>query len=196
MFSTPWSQKTVAQRLATIGIMIGIFAGSIFLAYAISNFFTYGSFKIPNTRGTAFTMDLNKTVSEIAALPGSEQSVTTSIKNTGTEKMYVFVRFNTSTTSSGGPIYSFAANGWSAVDRDYAGELLFVYGSEAEPTPIYPGETASLSGTLTVVATGADFVSLTDDDFGVDVTGCCVGGPESSGTAAALYSEYLSLGGH
>lgn len=195
MFSTPWSQKTVAQRLATIGIMIGIFAGSIFLAYAISNFFTYGSFKIPNTRGTAFTMDLNKTVSEIAALPGSEQSVTTSIKNTGTEKMYVFVRFNTSTTSSGGPIYSFAANGWSAVDRDYAGELLFVYGSEAEPTPIYPGETASLSGTLTVVATGADFVSLTDDDFGVDVTGCCVGGPESSGSGAELYAEYLSLGG-
>jgi len=195
MFKTPWSQKTFAQRLITIGIMIGIFAGSIFLAYAISNFFTYGSFKIPNTRGTAFTMDLNKTVSEIAALPGSEQSVTTSIKNTGTEKMYVFVRFNTSTTSSGGPIYSFAANGWSAVDRDYAGELLFVYGSEAEPTPIYPGETASLSGTLTVVATGADFVSLTDDDFGVDVTGCCVGGPESSGSGAELYAEYLSLGG-
>lgn len=70
---------------------------------------------------------------------------------------------------------------------------LFSYIADTEKA--IEGETASLSGTLTVVATGADFVSLTDDDFGVDVTGCCVGGPESSGTAAALYEEYQGLGG-
>lgn len=197
MFKTPWSQKTFAQRLITVGTMIGLFAGSVFLAYAISNFFTYGSFKIPNTRGSAFTMDLNKTVSGIEAVPGSKQSVTTSITNTGTEKMYVFVRFDTSTTTSGTPIYSFSADGWSPVsyDNQPSGELLYVYGTAAEPTPIYPDDTALLSGTLTVVATGKDFVSLTDENFGVDVTGCCVGGPESSGTAAELYAEYLTLGG-
>lgn len=195
MFKTPWNQKTIAQRLTTIGAMVGIFFGAVLIAYAVSNLFTYGTFTIPNTKGTAFTIDLTNSVTGIEALPGSTQTVNTSIKNTGTEKMYVFVRFNTSTTSSGSSIYSFSANGWSAVDRDDAGELLFVYGSANEPTVVMPGETASLSGTLTVVATGADFVDLTDDDFAVTVTGCAVGGPESSGSASALYAEYLSLGG-
>lgn len=52
-----------------------------------------------------------------------------------------------------------------------------------------------MSGTLTVVATGADFMSLTDENFEVNVTGCAVGGPESEGTAEELYEEYLTLGG-
>lgn len=135
MFKTPWSQKSFAQRLATIGSMIGIFFGCIILAYAISNLFTFGTFKISNKRGTMFTIDLNKTVTGIEAVPGSEQTVTTSITNTGTEKMYVFVRFDTSTTSNGEPIYSFAADGWTQIDRDDPGELLFVYGSITDPTP-------------------------------------------------------------
>jgi hypothetical protein len=109
--------------------------------------------------------------------------------------MYVFVRFDVGTTTAGSSIYSFTTSGWSAVDNGNAGELLFVYGTNDSPTLVMPGDTASLSGTLKVIATGADFVSLTDDDFAVTVTGCAVGGPESTGTASALYAEYLGLGG-
>lgn len=192
---TPWNEKTAWQKAASIGLILGIFLGCAILAYAVSSYFTSGSFSIPNTRGSAFTIDLSGSVPGIAAVPGSEQSVSTSITNTGTEKMYVFVRFDTSTTSSGSSIYSFTTSGWSPVDTGNPGELLFVYGSTDAPTCILPGETASMSGTLKVVATGTDFVDLTDDDFAVKVTGCAVGGPESEGTASALYAEYVSLGG-
>jgi|ADurb_Gel_03_Slu_FD_contig_21_337108_length_685_multi_3_in_0_out_0_1 hypothetical protein len=195
MFKTPWSEKSLRQKAASIGIIIGIFFGCAVIAYAVSNYITHGSFTISNTRGYTFTIDLSGSVPGIAVVPGSEQSVNTSIENTGTEKMYVFVRFDVGTTSNDAPIYSFTTSGWSAVDTGNTGELLFVYGSESTPTAVYPGDTASLSGTLTVVATGADFVGLTDNDFAVTVTGCAVGGPESSGTASALYAEYLSLGG-
>ena len=195
MFKTPWSEKSLRQKAASIGLIIGIFFGCAVIAYAVSNYITHGSFTISNTRGSVFTIDLTGSVPSIAAVPGSEQSVSTSIKNTGTEKMYVFVRFDVGTTSNSTPIYSFTTNGWSSVDTGNDGELLFVYGSSDAPTALLPGDTAPMSGTLKVIATGAEFVSLTDDDFGVTVTGCAVGGPESSGSAAELYAEYLSLGG-
>ena len=194
MFKTPWSEKSLRQKAASIGLIIGIFFGCAIIAYAVSSYVTHGSFIIQNTRGSIFTIDLTGSVPGIAAVPGSEQSVSTSIENTGTEKMYVFVRFDVGTVDDS-PIYSFTTSGWSAVDTGNAGELLFVYGTNDSPTALLPGDTASMSGTLKVVATGADFVSLTDDDFAVTVTGCAVGGPESSGTASALYAEYQSLGG-
>ena len=195
MFKTPWSEKTLRQKAASIGLIIGIFFGCALIAYAVSSYITHGSFTISNTRGHVFTIDLTGSVPGIEVVPGSEQSVSTSITNTGTEKMYVFVRFNTSTTSSGTEIYSFTTSGWSAVDTGNPGELLFVYGSADEPTALTPGQSAAMSGTLKVIATGADFVDLTDSDFAVTVTGCAVGGPESEGTASALYAEYQSLGG-
>lgn len=194
MFKTPWSEKSLRQKAASIGLIIGIFFGCAIIAYAVSSYVTHGSFTISNTRGSVFTIDLTGSVPGIVAVPGSEQSVSTSIENTGTEKMYVFVRFDVGTVDDS-PIYSFTTSGWSAVDTGNAGELLFVYGTNDSPTALLPGDTASMSGTLKVVATGADFVSLTDDDFAVTVTGCAVGGPESSGTASALYAEYQSLGG-
>lgn len=195
MFKTPWNEKTLRQKAASIGIILGIFLGCAIIAYAVSSYFTSGTFEISNTKGSVFTIDLNKTVTGIAAVPGSEQTVTTSITNTGTEKMYVFVRFDVGTTSNNTPIYSFTTSGWSAVERDDPGELLFVYGNASEPTLLMPGDSAAMTGTLKVIATGADFVTLTDEDFAVTVTGCAVGGPESSGTAAELYAEYISLGG-
>lgn len=109
--------------------------------------------------------------------------------------MYVFIRFDVGTTSNSTPIYSFTTSGWSAVNTGNPDELLFVYGSLSEPTLVMPGDSAAMTGTLKVIATGADFVTLTDEDFAVTVTGCAVGGPESSGTAAELYEEYKSLGG-
>ena len=174
---------------------MGIFFGTALLAFAVSSFFTSKGFVIGNTKDTQFSIDLTGTVDGIAVLPGTEQSVNTSIKNTGTEKMYVFVRFDTSTTAEGSSIYAFSTSGWDAVDSGAASQLLYVYGSFDAPTPLNPGESAELSGTLQVVATGADFSELTDDDFTVTVNGCAVGGPESEGTGAQLYAEYLGLGG-
>ena len=109
--------------------------------------------------------------------------------------MYVFVRLDISTTADDSPIYAFTTSGWEGVDSGAASQLLYVYGNADAPTPLNPGESAQLSGVLQVVATAADFADLTDDDFAITVTGCAVGGPESEGTGAQLYAEYLGLGG-
>lgn len=39
MFKTPWSQKTVEQKIKTLGVMLVIFFGTMVIAYAISNYF-------------------------------------------------------------------------------------------------------------------------------------------------------------
>ena len=110
--------------------------------------------------------------------------------------MYVFVRFDISTTAVGSPIYAFTTSGWDAVDSGAASQLRYVYGSADNPTPLNLGESAELNGVLRVAATAADFLDLSDEDFTLTVTGCAVGGSESEGSGEQLYAEYLGLGGN
>ena len=128
-------------------------------------------------------------------VPGSEQSVSPSIENTGTEPMYVFVRFDVGTTNPGGPVYSFSPDrtAWTSVETDDAGELLYVYGSNESLAALNAQEIADLSGTLTCTATGSDFVML--EDVKVKATGCAIGSEGEIGSAAEVYQDYLSLGG-
>lgn len=110
--------------------------------------------------------------------------------------MYVFVRFDVGTTSSGGNVYSFepdAGSGWTAVDNGNAGELLYVYGSSSTPVAIESQDSADLSGTLTCIAQGSDFVAL--EDVSVKVTGCAIGSVGEDGNAAEVYEDYINLGG-
>lgn len=191
MFSTPWNQKTVAQRLLTIGAMIGIFFSGVIVAFAISNYIDHGSFGVKNTIDHIFTIDLTGEVAPVALGPGGTQSISPSIKNTGTEKMYVFVRFNCSDDG----IYSFTqtGSGWSKVETIGAGEMLYVYG---EPTKLSPGESATLSGTMTVIADNVAFSEFESDDaLYYTVTGCAIGTDAENTDPALLYGEYLSSGG-
>ena len=58
MFKTPWNEKTIRQKAASIGLIIGIFFGCAVIAYAVSSYIPHGSFVIQNTRGSMFTIDL------------------------------------------------------------------------------------------------------------------------------------------
>lgn len=191
MFSTPWSQKTVAQRLATIGIMIGIFAGCTILAFAISNWVTSGSFTVRVPPKHIFTIDLTGQVEAVAMGPGDEQTIAPTITNTGTEKMYVFIRINCSDDG----IYSFTPSGnWTAVETGVPGEMVYCYG---EPTKLNPDESATLNGTIKVIASNAAYSDIIEDEEALyyTVTGCAIGVDAESSGAAALYNEYLSSGG-
>ena len=190
MFSTPWSQKTVAQRLLTIGAMIGIFLGGMIVAFAISNYIDHGSFGVRNPIDHIFTIDLTGEVAPVALGPGGTQSIAPSIENTGTEKMYVFVRFNCSDDG----IYSFtpSSSGWTAVNTGQPGEMLYCYG---EPTKLIPGESATLSGTMTVIADNVAFSEFAEDALYYTVTGCAIGTDAENTEPGALYTEYLSSGG-
>lgn len=70
-----------------------------------------------------FSIDLSGSVAGIEVVPGTEQSVAPSIENTGTESMYVFIRFDVGTTASNTPVYSFTPDensGWTSVDTGEA----------------------------------------------------------------------------
>ena len=193
---TPWSEKTARQKAMSIGAITGCFLGAGLIAYAASSLFTHDSFTIDNTKGTVFSIDLSGAVSGIEVVPGTEQSVAPSIENTGTEPMYVFIRFDVGTTSSGGSVYSFTPDensGWTAVDNGNAGELLYVYGSSSSPVAIESQDSADLSGTLTCIASGSDFVSL--DSVQVKVIGCAIGSfGEDEGSIAEVYEDYINPG--
>ena len=80
----PWSEMTLKQRAISIGAVTGCFLGAWLFAYAISPLFTHDSFTIDNTKGQVLSIDLTRLVSGIEVVPGTEQTVEPSIKNTGT----------------------------------------------------------------------------------------------------------------
>lgn len=183
---TTWNEKTARQKAASIGLIIGIFFGTALLAYAVSNYITHGTFSVDNPKKHIFTMDLTGQVEATELGPGDEQTINPTITNTGTEKMYVFVRINCSDDE----IYSFTPNdGWTAVEAG-VGEMVYAYGE-----PLKPRESATLSGTMTVVANNADYSELADDALYYTVTGCAIGTDAESSDAASLYNEYLVSGG-
>ena len=186
---TSWREKTIRQKMAGVGAIVGLFFGCAILAYAISSLVTYGSFSVNNAKKHSFTIDLTGQVTATELGPGDSQSISPSITNTGTDKMYVFVRINCSDDG----IYSFTPSGnWTAVETTNAGEMVYAYG---EPTAIKPGESVTISGTMTIVASNAVFSELADDALFYTVTGCAIGTDAETSGAEALYNEYLSSGG-
>ena len=183
-----WEKKTLQQKTALIGVLVGLFFGCTIIVYALSSYVTSKSFSVNNLKKHIFTMDLTGQVSAVAMGPGDTQSIAPSITNTGTDKMYVFIRFNCSDDG----IYSFTPSGsWTAVNAG-VGEMVYCYG---DPTALKPSESATLSGTMTVVASNAAYSELADDALYYTVTGCAIGTDAESSGAAALYNEYLSSGG-
>ena len=147
-----------------------------------------------------FKIQLGGQVEGIDILPGTEQTINPSIRNAGSEKLYLFVRFDTSTTSSNSPIYDYvpSGSGWSRVDMgDNAalGQIIYVYGSADEPSVVMPEETVTLNGKMKAVVSMSEFVDLVDDDFVYTVHGCAIQAQDLSGTAKAVYTEYMNAGG-
>ena len=85
-YNEKYNEKTIKRKAGLLGILIGILFVASFIAYSVTSFIASDSFKIKNTRGTVFTINLNGAVEGIEVVPGSEQSVNTSITNQGTEQ--------------------------------------------------------------------------------------------------------------
>lgn len=195
MFSTPWSQKTFAQRVVFVAAMFGLFLGTAAIVYAISNYITHGSFIVPDKPKHKFEIDLTGQIEGAELGPGEAQTINPAIENIGTDKMYVFIRINCSDDG----IFSFtpSSSDWTEVESEVPGEMIYCYG---EPTKLTPGEKVTLSGKMRVVATGAMFsewfdAGTADEKLYFTVTGCAIGTDAENTSAAGLYSEYLSSGG-
>ena len=195
MFSTPWSQKTTAQRLLMIGAMVGIFLGGMIIAFAISSYITNKSYEEIVDPDRRFEMDLSGKKSPGAMGPGDSMSIEPTITNTGNTKMYVFMRININTVNDK-PVYTFtpaAGSNWTKVDTGVADEIVYCYG---DPSTLAVGQSETLNGTMTVALTDAEFSEMPDDALHYKVTGCGIGfDAESTSSAAALYTEYLGSGG-
>lgn len=195
-WSEGWRKKSARQRAISLGTVLGCFLGAVFLAYAASSLFTHKSFNIPFTKGSVFSIDLTGSIAGSEVVPGTEVSVSPSIENTGTDSMYVFIRFDVGVTGSGGNVYSYTPDensGWTEVSSSN-GSLLFVYADSSGLVAVEPGDSADLSGTLTCIAAGSDFVNL--DSVAVKVTGCAIGTDGEEGeNAAKVYADYIELGG-
>lgn len=138
---------------------------------------------------------------------GSEQTVNPVMTNTGTEEMYVFVRFNVgtySTSTTTEPVYTYvvdtesnvgAGAAWTAVSTDNPAELLFAYGSESELTPVQPGAAVTLPGKLVATSDNTVFSGLSDSDMKVTVTCCAIGTDNESSEPREAYGHCISLGG-
>lgn len=110
-----WNLASARKRAIAIGSVLGCLFGSFLIAFAISQHQDSDSFVIGDKKGSVFSVDLSGEVEGIDMVPGTQQSVSPSVQNTGTIEMYVFVRFDVSTTNSGGPVYSFmpSIDGWT-----------------------------------------------------------------------------------
>ena len=153
-----------------------------------------------------FSVNLTGQVAGTEIAPGSEQTVSPVMTNTGTEEMYMFVRFNVGTyptsTTITEPIYSYVINTehesgglWTAVATDNPAELLLAYGSETELTPVQPGAAVTLPEKLVATSDNTVFGGLSNADMKVTVTGCAIGTDNESSDPSEAYGHYLSLGG-
>ena len=180
------------KRAVKYGTAIGLFLGAAILAFAISSYFSSKNFEIDNTIGHVFSVNLTGQVAGTEITPGSEQTVNPVMTNTGTEEMYVFVRFNvgTYTTSNATePVYTYvvdtesnvgAGAAWTRVSTENPGELLFAYGSEGELLLVQPGAALTLPGKLVATSDNTVFSGLSDNE---------------SSEPIEAYGHYLSLGG-
>ena len=101
--------------------------------------------------------------------------------------VHVFIRIN----CSNGGIYEFEGDDrWTVVNTGTPDE--FVYGYE---NVLSPGDSATLNGTMSVIADNKTFSELDDDALHYTVTGCAIGTDAGSESISDLYTEYLSSGG-
>ena len=194
------ARKHKAMKIT--GALVAVFFTAA-VVFAFTQLKDSDSFRIPNRRGHTFSVDLSGAVEGIEVLPDSEQTVVPVMTNTGTEPMYVFIRFDTSTYTSSEDgqeksVYSFTPDEdglWTQIEGDNPGQLIYAYGTDTEMTVVSSKESVSLPGTLKVTVDASDFVDLTDDDMEVKVTGCAVGTDVDSKRAYDAYQEYISAGG-
>lgn len=122
----PWNEKTVRQKVASVGTILGIFLTCTIIAYAVTSLLGSKSASINNTKGHTFKMDLVIGIEGIEVVPGTEQSLSSiTVQNkSSTDTVYAFISFNYDPN-----VYEIQnVSGWELV-QDSGGQAVYSYSS-------------------------------------------------------------------
>ena len=206
IFRTPWTQKSLYQKLMTITFFLASMALVVFIVYAATRF----------AANRTFIMDITPDVEgdfDFADGTGSsglgrtlrlddEISMSPTLTNTGSMPLYVFVRFDCA-SDSGAPIYNYSVQSdqeslWTTVDTGDAGKICFAYVDGEEMKEVGAGEEISIPGTLRLNLSSSRFSALALDDpeqFSVKVMGCGIDTTGSSSNPVDVYNDWVAEDG-
>ena len=211
-------------KAAGLGTKIAIgftsFLVTTVVVLAVSKYFTSRSTTLPNWTGELpFEISLGSLGDQGAAVvPGSEQSISTTIQNQSNVPMYLYVVLSCSTytdesessVSSGTPqpIYTFepaADSGWIVVEavenEEKPGNIVCAYvgdgmtggGSGAVLDTVDKMEEVEFYGTLTCTVPKEEFLTLEDSDVQIVATAYAIG-TDGSGDPVVEYA--VNIDGH
>ncbi len=181
------------HTMKTVGISLGILCGTAIIAFALTTLFTMITTKLPNKKGVIeFKISIEKLDDKgVDVVPGTEQSISTSITNNSAQLMYLFLRLDCGTYGDGECVYSFIADGagewdsaaephWKVLDIGETGQIVLAWVEDGKLKVVEPQESVGINGTLTCVVPIQYFDRLEDKDMSVDFTGFGISTDESN----------------
>ena len=178
--------------MKTVGISLGILCGTAIIAFALTTLFTMITTKLPNKKGVIeFKISIEKLDDKgVDVVPGTEQSISTSITNNSAQPMYLFLRLDCGTYENN-CVYEFSPDGggdgaeegepqWKVLDVGESGQIVLAWVEEGKLKVVEPQESVGINGTLTCVVPIQYFDRLADKDMSVDFTGFGISTDESN----------------
>ena len=196
-------RNTLNTATHLIGGSIGRILGTAIVVFAISVLFSMVTARLPNTKGVIeFKIKIDSLENQATAVvPGTEQSISTTITNDSGQQMYIFVRLNMSTYDGNNSIYSFTPdNGddlsWSVIDGvGESGQIVLAWTeSNGKLRKVDAQDSVVLSGKLTCVVPIQYFDGLSDSDMIVDFDGFGISTEESDDPKQAYQTNVVGRG--
>ena len=182
------------RLMKTVGISFGILCGTAIIAFALTTLFTMITTKLPNKKGVIeFKISIESLERKgVDVVPGTEQSIQTSITNDSAQPMYLFLRLDCGTYDKDSCVYSFIADGvgdgagegenepqWKVLDIGETGQIVLAWVEDGKLKVVEPQESVGINGTLTCVVPIQYFDRFEDKDMSVDFTGFGISTDES-----------------
>ena len=144
-------------------IGMGLCAISVFAAI---NLFGSKSVEVDNRAGHTFSVDLTNVSEGTELVPGDVQQLSPSVHNgSTTDYTYAFV-----TVSYNPDVYEIVEPTRELVASS-PGEAVYSYSAEGQMIPVEMGQDAVFDAGMKVVAEGAVFSGMEEDDFKYTITG-------------------------
>ena len=136
------------------------------MAYAAINLFGSKSVDVANTPGHTFSVDLTGVPEGTELVPGDAQTLSPAVHNgSTTDYIYAFVSI-----SYNPDVYEIMDPSWELVSEE-EGLAIYSYSSGGEMIPVEMGQDAEFTAGMKVIAEGAAFAAVSEEDMKYTVIG-------------------------